>query len=120
MGVAGIILLIMAAVFSFSVLIPVFSKKYKTKSMKIMILGIEITIIGGIVAVDSNSSLGGFEYIITLIGLIISISIPSSSAAITRMEDRDPPMSGFPVATETVPSSWRLADTLLNPPPCIQ
>ena len=52
---------------------PVLSKKYKTISMKIMILGIEITLIGGIVAVDPNSSLGGFEYIITLVGLIVTI-----------------------------------------------
>ena len=73
MGVASIILLIMAAVFTVGILMPVLSKKYKTISMKIMILGIEITLIGGIVAVDPNSSLGGFEYIITLVGLIVTI-----------------------------------------------
>jgi hypothetical protein len=39
---------------------------------KIMLLGINITIFGGIIAVDPNSNLGGIEYLITLIGLIIS------------------------------------------------
>lgn len=41
--------------------------------VKIMLLGISITIFGGILAVDPNSSLGGIEYLISFIGLIISI-----------------------------------------------
>jgi hypothetical protein len=42
-------------------------------SHKIMLLGINITIFGGIIAVDPNSSLGGIEYIISLCGLLISL-----------------------------------------------
>jgi len=40
---------------------------------KIMLLGLNITIFGGIIAVDPDSSLGGIEYIIALAGLIISL-----------------------------------------------
>ena len=40
---------------------------------KLMLLGINITLFGGIIAVDPNSNLGGFEYLIALIGLILSI-----------------------------------------------
>jgi len=42
-------------------------------SLKIMLLGINITLFGGIIAVDTNSNLGGIEYLIALFGLIISI-----------------------------------------------
>jgi len=46
----------------------------KCKSgLKIMLLGINITLFGGIIAVDQNSNLGGVEYLIALLGLIISI-----------------------------------------------
>ncbi|MTI65476.1 MAG: hypothetical protein FH753_02635 [Firmicutes bacterium] len=38
-----------------------------------MLLGINITLFGGIIAVDPNSNLAGVEYIIALTGLIISI-----------------------------------------------
>lgn len=41
--------------------------------LKIMLLGINITLFGGIIAVDQNSNLGGIEYLIALLGLIISI-----------------------------------------------
>jgi len=41
--------------------------------LKIMLLGINITLFGGIIAVDQNSNLGGIEYLIALFGLIISI-----------------------------------------------
>lgn len=40
---------------------------------KIMLLGINITLLGGIFAVDPNSNLGGFEYLIVILGLIISV-----------------------------------------------
>jgi len=39
---------------------------------KVMLLGINITLFGGIIAVDPNSNLGGIEYLIALLGLIIS------------------------------------------------
>ena len=41
--------------------------------LKIMLLGINITLFGGIIVVDTNSNLGGIEYLIALLGLIISI-----------------------------------------------
>ena len=40
---------------------------------KLMLLGINITLFGGIIAVDPNSNIGGIEYLISLIGLILSI-----------------------------------------------
>lgn len=42
-------------------------------SLKIMLLGISIILFGGIIAVDPNSNLGGIEYLIVLLGLIISV-----------------------------------------------
>ena len=41
--------------------------------VKVMLLGINITLLGGIIAVDTNSSLGGVEYLIVLLGLVVSI-----------------------------------------------
>lgn len=48
------------------------SFKGKSEIQK-MLLGIEITIIGGIIAIDPTSSLGGIEYLFVLLGLIVSI-----------------------------------------------
>ena len=47
--------------------------KKGVSGVKIMLLGISITIFGGILAVDPNSSLGGIEYLISFIGLIFSV-----------------------------------------------
>lgn len=41
--------------------------------LKLMLLGITITLFGGIIAVDPNSNIGGIEYLISLIGVILSI-----------------------------------------------
>ena len=41
--------------------------------VKVMLLGINITLLGGIIAVDPNSNLGGIEYLIVLLGLVVSI-----------------------------------------------
>lgn len=41
--------------------------------LKLMLLGITITLFGGIIAVDPNSNIGGIEYLISLIGLILAI-----------------------------------------------
>jgi len=46
--------------------------KKGASGIKIMLLGINITLFGGIIAVDPNSNLGGIEYLIALLGLIIS------------------------------------------------
>lgn len=41
--------------------------------LKLMLLGINVTLTGGIIAVDPGASLGGIEYLIILLGVIISI-----------------------------------------------
>jgi len=41
--------------------------------IKIMLLGINISLVGGIFAVDPNSNLGSIEYLVVLLGLIISV-----------------------------------------------
>ena len=38
-----------------------------------MLLGISITLFGGILAVDPDSNLGGIEYLIVLLGLVVSV-----------------------------------------------
>lgn len=40
--------------------------------IKVMLLGLNLTLVGGILAIDPNSNLGGIEYLIVLLGLIIS------------------------------------------------
>jgi len=42
-------------------------------SVKVMLLGLNLTLFGGIIAVDPNSNLGGIEYLIALLGLIVSV-----------------------------------------------
>jgi hypothetical protein len=42
-------------------------------SIKVMLLGINITLLGGIIVVDTSSNLGGIEYLIVLLGLVVSI-----------------------------------------------
>lgn len=54
------------------VIINIIIKK-GVSGVKIMLLGISIMIFGGILAVDPDATLGGMEYLIVLIGLIISI-----------------------------------------------
>ncbi len=51
----------------------VYSLKKGPSGLKIMLLGINITLVGGIIAVDPNSNLAGIEYLIVLSGLIISL-----------------------------------------------
>jgi len=62
------ILLCLIGIFMFMIL-----RKSNKSGIKFMFLGISIILVGGIIAVDSNSNLEGFEYIIVLIGLILSI-----------------------------------------------
>lgn len=47
--------------------------KKNVSGIKTMLLGINITLIGGILSLDPNTSLGGVEYIIALLGLIFCI-----------------------------------------------
>lgn len=51
----------------------IFILRKGVSGLKVMLLGINITIFGGIIVVDPNSNLGSIEYLIVLIGLIISI-----------------------------------------------
>ncbi|WBW96368.1 hypothetical protein [Oceanirhabdus sp. W0125-5] len=45
----------------------------KISGLKIMLLGITLTIFGGIIALDTNLDIGFIGYIIAFIGLIFSI-----------------------------------------------
>jgi len=54
------------------VFLVVLSLRKGTSGIKIMLFGLNLTLIGGIVAVDPNSNLNGIEYLIALAGLIIS------------------------------------------------
>jgi len=50
----------------------IFSLRKGTSGIKIILFGLNITLIGGIIAIDPNSNLGGIEYLIVFLGLIIS------------------------------------------------
>jgi carbon starvation protein CstA len=50
------------------------SIRKETSGLKLMLLGISIILFGGIFAVDTDANLGGIEYIIAFLGLIISIA----------------------------------------------
>ena len=56
------------------------------------------------------------ELVSPIMGLINSIGTPSSSDAIIAMEARDPPISGVPSVSPTVPSSLIVMDELVSPP----
>ena len=51
----------------------IYGLKNGASGIKIMLYGIGIILLGGIIAVDSDSYLGGFEYLIVLVGLLISL-----------------------------------------------
>ena len=52
----------------------VLSLKKQKSGIKVMLLGIAVILCGGIVAADSASDLGGFEYLIVLLGLILTVA----------------------------------------------
>ncbi|HHV97885.1 MAG TPA: hypothetical protein GXX37_15740 [Clostridiaceae bacterium] len=68
-----IVSLIFLVVLSIIVGIIVLGLRKSASGLKIMLLGINITLFGGIIAVDPNSNLAGIEYLIALSGLIVSI-----------------------------------------------
>lgn len=43
-----------------------------TSTVKVMLLGINLTLFGGILVVDPHSNVGGVGYLVALIGVIIS------------------------------------------------
>jgi len=51
----------------------VYGFKKGSSGFKTMLLGINITLIGGIIVVDPNSNLAGIEYLIAFSGLMISL-----------------------------------------------
>lgn len=53
-------------------LVIIFSRK-DLSANKLMLLGINLTLFGGIIVVDPNSDIGVIGYIIAFLGLIISI-----------------------------------------------
>jgi len=57
------------------ILVPLFwgLRKVVASGTKLMLLGIHISLIGGIVAIDPNSELMGFEYLLVIIGFIVSL-----------------------------------------------
>ncbi|HHV99259.1 MAG TPA: hypothetical protein GXX36_06765 [Clostridiaceae bacterium] len=50
----------------------IFSLRKGTSGIKIILFGLNLTLLGGILVVDPNSNLRGIEYLIALLGLIIS------------------------------------------------
>lgn len=44
----------------------------RNSGIKLMLLGINLTLVGGILAVDPHSSFGGLEFVLVLGGLIVS------------------------------------------------
>jgi len=66
-----IVSLIFLVVLSIIVGIIVLGLRKSASGLKIMLLGINITLFGGIIAVDPNSNLAGIEYLIALSGLIV-------------------------------------------------
>ncbi len=50
----------------------ILSLKKDISGFKIMLMGINITLFGSILALDSNSNFSGFQYLIALSGLVIS------------------------------------------------
>lgn len=68
-----IILLLFFIILGLILVFIISGLKKSTSGVKVMLLGINITLLGGIIAVDPNSNLGGIEYLIVLLGLIVSI-----------------------------------------------
>ncbi|SES91225.1 hypothetical protein SAMN05421676_10294 [Salinibacillus kushneri] len=44
-----------------------------TSGLKFMLLGLSFILVGGIIAVDDNSDLGGLEYLFVFVGLLFSV-----------------------------------------------
>lgn len=67
-------LLVIPALFIFIFLIAyLLIRKTSKTSTEIMLLGIAVMLLGGIFAIDANSSFAGFEYIIVLLGFGITV-----------------------------------------------
>lgn len=54
-------------------LILILATTSRISGMKFMLMGISIILVGGILILDENASLAGFEYIILCTGLIFGV-----------------------------------------------
>jgi len=63
---------IFVIVFALIAVFTAYTVKKGATGLKIMLYGINITLLGGIIAVDPDSNLGGIEYLIAISGLLIS------------------------------------------------
>lgn len=68
--IVGLFLLAILGVITSGIVICV---KNGVSGLKLMLLGISITLFSGVIAVDPDFNLGGIEYLLAFIGLIISI-----------------------------------------------
>lgn len=69
MKILTLLLLLLFMVF----LVFIFTRIKHISGTKFMLLGLSITLIGGIIVVDDHSNLEGLEYLIVFIGLIVSL-----------------------------------------------
>lgn len=69
--VASLLMILIAAGLVAAVI--AYSSRKGVSSLKIMLLGIGMTIFGGIIAIDPDSNLGGIEYLIVFVGFLISL-----------------------------------------------
>ncbi|WP_088043335.1 hypothetical protein [Bacillus sp. EAC] len=65
---ALLLILILVGFFIFIVV-----KNSDNSGVKFMLLGISIILVGGIMSVDTNSYFRGYEHLIVIVGLIISV-----------------------------------------------
>lgn len=59
-------------VFCVATLIVLVMKK-NASGIKLMLLGISVILFGGILVIDPNTNIEGIEYLIILVGLVLSI-----------------------------------------------
>ncbi|HEY3344447.1 MAG TPA: hypothetical protein VGJ97_05950 [Anaerolineaceae bacterium] len=47
--------------------------KLKLQSLKIMLLGMMFMLLGAVIAVDTHINIGGFEFVLLLVGLLMGL-----------------------------------------------
>jgi hypothetical protein len=74
MSIFPLILIFLAIVGLLVTLIILRSRK-GISGIKVMLLGINVTLLGGIIAVDPDTNLAGIEYLIAVLGLVICVAV---------------------------------------------
>ena len=69
----GMLLIIPALVIIVALIAYLLIWKTNKTSTEIMLFGLSIMLLGGIFAIDANSSFAGFEYIIVLLGFGMTV-----------------------------------------------